>query len=170
MPDEESPLLVNSYHGGSGPETRGSWLRQVLFDRRHTPGQNSEKLAIRWTANVWNVIKATLLSSKYIRVCMPPEQTDINIYRPRQHPACVRSHRPHSWQEGMGPDRCLHLELPGYHSPGCCLVVCYRRDLQASRRHAGGPTECHFWQCRRAYRASYRDYPVPKEATNDVCR
>ncbi|RKU49324.1 hypothetical protein DL546_009845 [Coniochaeta pulveracea] len=63
MPDEESPLLVNSYHGGSGPETRGSWLRQVLFDRRHTPGQNSEKLAIRWTANVWNVIKATLLSS-----------------------------------------------------------------------------------------------------------
>lgn len=63
MPDEESPLLVNSYHGGPGNEGRGSWLRQVLFDRRHTPGQDSDKLAIRWAANVWNVFKATLLSS-----------------------------------------------------------------------------------------------------------
>jgi hypothetical protein len=63
MPDEESPLLQNS-SGGYGHQRRGSALRQFLFDRHHTPGQDSDNRVVRWSANAFNVAKATLLSSK----------------------------------------------------------------------------------------------------------
>lgn len=57
--DEESPLL--GYH--SGEESRASFLRRVFFDRRQTPGTNSDNLFVRWSARIFNVVKVTLLSS-----------------------------------------------------------------------------------------------------------
>lgn len=58
--DEESPLL--GYH--SREESRASFLRRVFFDRRQTPGTDSDNLLVRWSARTFNVIKVTLLSSK----------------------------------------------------------------------------------------------------------
>ena len=57
--DEESPLL--GYH--SRDESRASFLRHVFFDRKHTPGMESDNMVVRWAARIFNVIKATLLSS-----------------------------------------------------------------------------------------------------------
>ena len=57
--DEESPLL--GYH--SGEESRASFLRRVFFDRRSTPGMDSDNVMVRWPARVFNVTKVTLLSS-----------------------------------------------------------------------------------------------------------
>ena len=59
--DEESPLL--GHH--SRNESRTSFLRRVFFDRRQTPGMDSDNFAIRWTARTFNVTKVTLLSSTY---------------------------------------------------------------------------------------------------------
>lgn len=59
--DEESPLL--GYH--SRDESRASFLRRVLFDRRHTPGMDSDNFFVRWTASIFNVTKVTLLSSMF---------------------------------------------------------------------------------------------------------
>ncbi|KAH8896998.1 Calcium/proton exchanger [Thozetella sp. PMI_491] len=61
--DETSPLL------GYLPGTRASravehgtaW--RVFFDRKHTPGTDSDRLAVRWLAYVWHVLKTTLYSS-----------------------------------------------------------------------------------------------------------
>jgi Ca2+:H+ antiporter len=57
--DEESPLL--SYRPRE--ENRDSVLRHVFFDRRHTPGMDSDNLVVRYSARVFNVVKVTLLSS-----------------------------------------------------------------------------------------------------------
>lgn len=57
--NEESPLL--GYH--SREETRASFLRRVFFDRRQTPGTDSENVLVRWPAQAFNVTKVTLLSS-----------------------------------------------------------------------------------------------------------
>ncbi|KAB5566515.1 calcium/proton exchanger [Coniochaeta sp. 2T2.1] len=57
--DEESPLL--GHHAQN--ESRTSFLRRVFFDRRQTPGMNSDNFAVRWTARTFNVTKVTLLSS-----------------------------------------------------------------------------------------------------------
>lgn len=57
--DEESPLLGNH----SREESRAAFLRRVFFDRKHTPGQDSENRLVRWSASTFNVAKVTLLSS-----------------------------------------------------------------------------------------------------------
>lgn len=64
MADEESPLLVNPY-GRTGTARSGSTMRQVFLDRRHTPGMESENTMVRYMASAFNVLKATLLSSKF---------------------------------------------------------------------------------------------------------
>lgn len=97
MPDEESPLLLNS-SGGHGHERRGSTLRQVLFDRHHTPGQDSDNRMVRWSANAFNVAKVTLLSSKCNsnspeRLTSGTELTLLCESRSREHPPGLRSYR-----------------------------------------------------------------------------
>lgn len=57
---EHSPLLG---HPSTSADRRGFW-RRLLLDRTHTPGTDSPNPLIKWPANVFNVTKAALMSSK----------------------------------------------------------------------------------------------------------
>lgn len=59
-PDESTPLING--RSGSDSDGPGFW-RQMLLDPRHTPGTDSSNHAVRYSAHVFNVTKATLLSS-----------------------------------------------------------------------------------------------------------
>lgn len=48
-------------------------LKTFFLDTRHTPGTDSDKLAVRYAANVWHIAKLTLLSN-YVNIllfCVP---------------------------------------------------------------------------------------------------
>ncbi|EON99863.1 putative calcium proton exchanger protein [Phaeoacremonium minimum UCRPA7] len=61
-PDENTPL-INGHSGSDGNGDDPGFWRQVLLDPRHTPGTDSSNHAVRYSAHVFNVTKATLLSS-----------------------------------------------------------------------------------------------------------
>ena len=61
-PDENTPL-INGHSGSDGNGDGPGFWRQVLLDPRHTPGTDSSNHAVRYSAHVFNVTKATLLSS-----------------------------------------------------------------------------------------------------------
>ena len=62
-PDESTPLINGGHAGSDGNGDGPGFWRQVLLDPRHTPGTDSQNHAVRYSAHVFNVTKATLLSS-----------------------------------------------------------------------------------------------------------
>ena len=64
---EESPLLGGGANGNG--VSRHSTLHGILFDKKHTPGMDSENKIVRWGANTLNVTKVTLLSN-YVNVLL----------------------------------------------------------------------------------------------------
>lgn len=67
---EESPLLAGANGNGNGNGiSRHSTLHSILFDKKHTPGMESENKMVRWGANTLNIAKVTLLSN-YVNVLL----------------------------------------------------------------------------------------------------
>lgn len=66
-PDERTPLLLpgSNGNGSAHPGDDSVWrkVKQVLLDRRATPGTDSPNPFIKWPARWWNVFKVTMLSS-----------------------------------------------------------------------------------------------------------
>lgn len=62
--DERSPLISLNNRPA---ENNRSLAHRILLDRRRTPGMDSDRRSVRWLAHTFNVVKATLLSSK----CFP---------------------------------------------------------------------------------------------------
>jgi len=62
---EDTPLLGANGNGSSGHST----LRNIFFDKRHTPGMDSENTVVRSLANTLNITKVTLLSN-YVNVLL----------------------------------------------------------------------------------------------------
>ena len=62
---EDTPLLGANGNGASQHST----LRDIFFDKRHTPGMDSENRVVRSLANTLNITKVTLLSN-YVNVLL----------------------------------------------------------------------------------------------------
>lgn len=70
--DERTPLINGSSSpqdsGNGGDEnhypTQSSDTMVFLFNTEHTPGKDSENVAVRALAHTWHVTKVTLLSSE----------------------------------------------------------------------------------------------------------
>lgn len=60
--DENTPLI--SLPGGGAPHDRRGFWKELLWDRRHTPGRDSPNMAVRWSAEAFHISKMTLLSSE----------------------------------------------------------------------------------------------------------
>ncbi len=69
--DERTPLVGVLPGTAASRSTSHGTLWHVLLDRKHTPGTNSEKLAIKWLAKLWHVTKVSLYSSMY-HLTRPP--------------------------------------------------------------------------------------------------
>lgn len=71
MPNEEQPLLgANGRGNGNGNDARRkSSMYQFFLDRKHTPGMESNNMAVRYAANTYNIAKVTLLSN-YVNVLL----------------------------------------------------------------------------------------------------
>ncbi|GAP87117.1 putative calcium proton exchanger [Rosellinia necatrix] len=69
MPDERSPLITGNGNGNGRVPNGNSAIKdhgsawEFFFNSRHTPGCDSPKPWVNYPANVWHIIKATLLSS-----------------------------------------------------------------------------------------------------------
>ncbi|KAF9876344.1 calcium proton exchanger [Colletotrichum karsti] len=81
--DEQSPLLNGNHsghhdHNGNGnglvdDQHHGNKTLKFLFDTRHTPGIDSDNVAVRYSSHTWHVAKVTLLSNyvNFLLVMVP---------------------------------------------------------------------------------------------------
>lgn len=63
-PHESSSLLGPDANGGDGGHAGHSETFEFFFDTHYTPGTDSANPAVKVSANIWHIVKVTLLSSK----------------------------------------------------------------------------------------------------------
>ena len=70
--NERTPLINGSSspnddgaEGDNHYPTQSSDTMVFLFNSEHTPGKDSDNVAVRWSAQSWHVTKVTLMSSEY---------------------------------------------------------------------------------------------------------
>lgn len=64
-PGETTSLLANGNGQQSSRAEAPEGWRHFFFNRRKTPGTQSENRMVRYSASTWHVTKVTLLSSEF---------------------------------------------------------------------------------------------------------
>jgi len=134
-PTESTRLLVN---GSSRRRDDRSWVRRWLLDRRRTPGMDSDKKAVRYSARAFQALKMTLLSSTYyihgaLSPVFDPRPAMMMLInpptRPCQHPAFLHPRRYCSRRSRVGCHTRLHAEFLRHHPPGRRALLRHGADL-----------------------------------------
>merc|ERR1712000_360091 len=112
--DERTPLVNGGPSGSPShhiiPNGNHGTAKAFFFDSRHTPGLESDNLAIRSLVYTWHIAKVTILSN-YTNILLP--MVPIGIIAGAMG----------------GPDRRLRHQLLCDHPPRRCSLFCDRGDL-----------------------------------------